>query len=107
MSSIASLAGAAGRVLIQGANQNRFLRAGIAAVRTTALAMGRVLHLLFLQIVGLFFCIFALGFAARIPRAYQEQLASHHGRERTLLLAALSIMFGWFAFSSFWRARAK
>jgi len=104
---IASVAGAAGRILIRGANQNRILRAGIAAIRTTSLAIGKVLHLLFLQIVGLFFCIFALGFAARIPRAYHEQLVSHHGRERTLLMAVLSVMFGWFAASSFWRARAK
>lgn len=93
MASVASLAGAAGRLLIQGANQNRFLRAGMTAIRTTSLAVGRVLHLLFLQIVGLFFCIFALGFAARIPRAYREQVATHQGRERTLLLAGLTVLF--------------
>ena len=107
MASIANLAGAADRILVQGANRNRFLRAGMVGCRTTAQAVGRVMHILFLQIVGIFFCIFALGFAVRIPHAYQEQMASHPGREKTILLISLCILFAWFGASSFWRARAK
>jgi hypothetical protein len=107
MVSISSRVGTAGRILVQGANRNRFLRAGMAGCRTTLLAVGRVMHILFLQIVGIFFCIFALGFAVRIPHAYQEQVASHHGQEKTILLTSLCILFGWFGASSFWRARAK
>jgi hypothetical protein len=107
MASIANRAGAARRILVQGANRNRFLRAGMAACRTTLQAVGRVMHILFLQIVGIFFCIFALSFAVHIPRTYHEEVAGHHGQEKTILLTSLCILFGWFGASSFWRARAK
>jgi hypothetical protein len=102
-----AVAGAVGRVAFRLAGKNRFLRAGYTAAQTTFRSMGRVLHLLFLQITGLFFCLFALGFAARIPRSYHEYLTQGHGLQRTGLLAALTLLFAWFGITSFWRSRVR
>ena len=96
-----------GRIAVRGAKHSRLLRAGFNAAQTTLRSFLRVVHLLFLQITGVFFCIFAVGFAARIPHAYQDQLAGRHGVERTYLLVILTALFAWFGVSSFWRARSR
>ena len=101
------MAGAVGRVAFRQAGNSRFLRAGYTAAQTTLRSIRRILHLLFLQITGLFFCLFALGFASRIPRTYHEYLTGGHGLQRTGVLVALSLVFAWFGATSFWRSRAK
>jgi hypothetical protein len=104
---ILTAASAVGRIAVRGASHSRLLRAGYTAVQTTARSVGRILHLIFLQIAGLFFCLFALGFASRIPRTYHDQVAGRHGPERVYLLVIFTVVFGWFGVSSFWRARKK
>jgi len=104
---ILTVAGAVGRIAYRQAGKSRLLRAGYAAVQTTARSLLRVLHLLFLQVTGLFFCLFALGFASRIPRTYRDYLANKHGLEQTYLLSILALLFAWFGVTSFWRSRAR
>jgi len=101
------LANAVGRIAAREARKSRVVQAGYAAAETTLRSLGRILHLIFLQIVGLFFCLFAVGLVARIPRAYHDQLTQNQGPGRTYLLAILSAMFLWFGLTSFWRSRRK
>jgi len=60
--------------------------------------------ILWLQITGLFFAFFALGFSV-----YSWQLYKSAGwRDRHLpLYVAFALLFAWFAVSSFWRASRK
>ena len=60
--------------------------------------------ILWLQITGLFFAFFAVGFAA-----YSWQLWKSSGwHDRHLpLYAAFALLFAWFAVSSFWRANRR
>jgi hypothetical protein len=104
---ILTIAGAVGRVAFRQAGKNRLLRAGYSAAQATARSLLRVLHLLFLQVTGLFFCVFALGFASRIPRTYSDYLANKHGLEQTYLLSILALVFAWYGVTSFWRSRVK
>ncbi len=107
MARLATAATALGRIAVRGASQSRLLRAGYAAVQATFQSLWRVVHVLWLQIVGVFFCLFALGFALRIPPTYRDQLAGKHGPGRVYLLGVLTVLFAWFGLSSFWRARKK
>ena len=104
MARLGLAAQALGRIAWRGASKNRWLRAGLSAVEATIRSSSRVFHHLFLQMIGVVFCLFALGFAARMPRVYREHLTGHYGAERVWLLAALTILFAWFGLSSFWRA---
>jgi uncharacterized membrane protein len=100
-------ANAVGRIAARGARNSRVLRAGYTAAETTVRTFARVLHLLFLQVAGLLFCLFGLGIAARIPRAYQERTASTQGPGQLYLLVVMSALFLWFGVTSFWRSRRK
>ncbi len=98
---------ALGRIAVRGASNNRVLRAGHSAVQTTFHSIRRVVHILWLQMVGVLFCLFAVVFAARLPSVYQDHVAGKHGPGRVYLLVAMALMFAWFGVSSFWRARKR
>lgn len=83
------------------------MRAGWGAVRATATHVGRVLHLLFLQVAGVFFLAFAAAGGIAGWREYQKWSAGEIGPGKMLLAAAFSAMFLWFAVSSFWRSGKK
>lgn len=107
MSRISNVAWAVGRVTARGAGRSRMLHAGYGAVQNAGRTFVRIGHLLWLQITGLFFLVFALGFISRMPRAYDNY---HHGRESAGhfgLLFVMTILFGWFGVTSFWRARRR
>ena len=60
--------------------------------------------ILILQITGLFFAFFALGFSVYSWQIYKVAgWRDHH----LPLYAAFAILFAWFAVSSFWRASRK
>lgn len=90
----------------RGASKSRIFRGIYSGVSTAWRSISRVLHLLFLQIVGLVFCLFAVSMAVRIPRAYRERLAGS-GTQEFYLLSILSVVFLWFGLTSFWRARRR
>jgi hypothetical protein len=96
-----------GRVAARQAGGNRVVRAGFGALRTTFAHSAKVLHLLFLQVTGVFFVAFAAGGAIAAWREYQKWHAGQIGPEKMYLAVAFSALFAWFAVSSFWRAGKK
>jgi hypothetical protein len=66
--------------------------------------VARAGNILWLQISGVFFAIFALFFLNHTWQAHRT-LGWHDGHTR--VYAALGVAFTWFAVSSFWRARRK
>ncbi len=83
------------------------LRAGYSALRITAEHFGRVLHLLWLQITGVFFLFFALAGSAAAWKEYRAWSAGKIGPGRMALALAFAVVFAWFGVSSFWRAGRK
>jgi hypothetical protein len=96
--------GLIGRVAARQAGQNRLVRAGWHAIRTTASHFGRVLHLLFLQITGVFFIFFAAAGATAAWKQYQSWHAGRVGPGKMYLAIVFAAVFAWFGVSSFWRA---
>lgn len=75
-------------------------RFSAALVRPFAHATG----VLGLQVVGVFFVLFALYFSSHVWHLYQVA----RWRDRHLLIyAGFALLFAWFAGSSFWRANHK
>jgi len=107
MAKIITVATAMGRLAFRGASNSRLLRAGYSGVRTTMRSAGRLGRILWLQITGVFFCLFALTFAARLPRMYSEYNSGSAPRSNLLLLAGMTVLFAWFGLSSFWKAKKK
>jgi hypothetical protein len=83
------------------------VRAGWAAARTTMASVGRVLHLLFLQVTGMFFLCFALVGGYAVYREYHSWTLGKAGPGKAVLAACFTVMFAWFAVSSFWRAARR
>ena len=105
--STARVAQAAGRIAIRHAGRNRWLRAGWTAVSTTGRHFARVFHLLFLQVAGVFFLAFSAAGAFAFVREYRLHAAGQPSGSKMAVAAAFSLMFLWFAVSSFWRAGRK
>lgn len=97
----------AGRVAGQQLGQNRLLRAGFSAVRITAEHFGRVLHLLWLQITGVFFLFFALAGSLAAWREYTHWQAGKIGPGKMVVALAFAAVFAWFGVSSFYSAARK
>jgi hypothetical protein len=96
-----------GRVAARQAGQSRWLRAGYSAVQVTLRHFGRVLHLLWLQIAGVFFLFFALVGGLACRREFLLWQAGKIGPGKMLLAAGFALLFLWFGVSSFWRAQRK
>ncbi len=102
--STAKKLGILGRVAARQAGENRILRAGWGALRLTASRVGQVLHLLFLQVAGVFFLAFATAGGIAAWREYHKWQAGRIGPGKMYLAAVFCALFLWFAVSSFWRA---
>lgn len=99
--------GILGQVAARQAGKNRVVRAGWGALRVTATHVGRVVHLLFLQVAGVFFLAFSAGGGIAAWREYHKWQAGQIGPGKMYLAAGFSALFLWFAVSSFWRAGRK
>ena len=86
------------------AGETRLVRAGMGALRTTLAHSGRVLHLLFLEISGVFFLAFAAAGMLAAWREWRKWSLGQIGPGKMLLAVAFAALFSWFAVSSFWRA---
>jgi hypothetical protein len=100
-------AGIVTRVAGRQLGQSRLLRAGFSAVRITADHFGRVVHLLWLQITGVFFLVFAMGGGAAAWREYVRWQAGKIGPGKMALALCFALVFAWFGVSSFYRAMKK
>jgi protein-S-isoprenylcysteine O-methyltransferase Ste14 len=92
------------RVAAQQAGRSRSLSALFAAGRATAAHVLRLLHQLWLEIMGfLFLAIAAIGGFA-FMREYPRFQAGQIGSGRLLVTAGFTLVFAWFGLTSFWRA---
>ncbi|HUR36409.1 MAG TPA: hypothetical protein VM009_01240 [Terriglobales bacterium] len=98
---------AAGRVAGRALRRNRVLNASWTAGSKVIFSVGRVLHGLFLETMGLFFVLFAIAGGVATYREYQAYDAGQSGVERVLLGVIFTTLFTYFAASSFWRAKRR
>jgi hypothetical protein len=78
-------------------------RAGTVTTRNVS----RVLHILWLEVTGLFFLALALIGAAAAIREYHRHLAGNGSTGKVALAASFALLFGYFGISSFWRSRKR
>src|ERR1041384_5450431 len=93
-----------GRIVAQQAGRTRTVSALMQAVRTTALNVRRILHLLWLPVTGFVFLCIALIAGLALRREYLQYRAGIAGSGKVWLAAGVTFMFLWFGLSSFWRA---
>jgi hypothetical protein len=74
-------------------------------LRRAVAALLRTLHLLWLDVTGLFFVVFSLVGAAATWREYQAHAAGKVGPGRAIAAALFCLVFAYFGFTSFWKAR--
>ncbi len=96
-----------GRVVMQQAGRSRLAGALLQAGRTTASSVGRILHLLWLEVTGFVFLSIALVAGIALRREYIQYHGGGVGPGKVALAAGVMLMFLWFGVSSFWRAGRK
>jgi len=95
------------RIVTQRVSHTRLAGAVVNAARVTGTHVGRVLHVLWLEVTGFVFLGIALICAAAGFHEYSKYQAGQIGIGKTALAAAVTVMFTWFGISSFWRVRRK
>ena len=93
------------RVAGRRSGENRWVRAFYRAGRITFNSVRRVLHVLWLEVTGLLFCVMAVVGAGAAARQYRHYAARTQGPGKFLLAAGFALLFGYFGVSSFWRSR--
>ena len=89
------------------ARQSRLGGALLSGARAAASTVGRVLHILWLEVTGFVFLAIATigGFAAE--REYHKYSDGKIGPARLATAIIFTILFVWFGLSSFWRAKKR
>jgi hypothetical protein len=95
------------RLARQHAGRSQTVNAAVRAGRVTMAHFTRVLHILWLEVIGFVFLGIAVIGGYAFFREYSKFQAGQIGIGRALLAAGISVMFGWFGLSSFWRARGR
>ena len=67
----------------------------------------KVAHALFLEVTGVFFVLFVLVGVGATWREYAAWSAGKIGPGRVLLAVCFTVLFLYFAVTSFWRSRRK
>jgi len=80
-----------------------FYRAGTVTLQSLI----RVLHVLWLEVTGLFFLVLALVGAAAAVRESHRRALGTGSLGKMLLAAAFALLFAYFGVSSFWRSRRR
>ena len=96
---------AAGQAMGRAVGRTRWLRAIFEVLARTLRSVGRAVRALFLETMGLFFCLFALIGGVAAYREYRAFSAGQAGMERPAVAIAFTLVFGYFAVTSFLRAR--
>jgi hypothetical protein len=105
--STAQKLGVVARVATRQAKKSRTLRAVKGAVSTAARATGRVVHQLWLEVIGLVFLVMAASGGAAVAHEYGKYQAGKVGLGRVVVAICFTVTFAWFGVSSFWRVRRK
>ena len=99
--------GSVARYALNPKARGKVLRAAGAGLSTTAQAVRRTTHILWLEVTGFFFLVFGVVCGGAAWREYQAVLAGRTVMNRVYLAAALALLFAWFGVSSFWKARRR
>jgi hypothetical protein len=95
------------RVAGRKTGENRWVRAFYHAGSVTLQSIGRVVHILWLEVTGLFFLVLALVGGGAAVREYHRHAAGNGSTSKMLLAAAFAVVFAYFGVSSFWRSRKR
>lgn len=87
--------------------RNKVLRAAGVGLGATANAVRRTTHILWLEVTGFFFLVFATVCGGAAWREYHLHLAGKAEMNRVYIAGALTLVFVWFGVTSFWRARRR
>lgn len=98
---------AALRVVGRKTGENRLVRAFYRAGNVTLRNIGRILHVLWLEVTGLFFLVLAVVGGAAAIREYHRHLAGTGSTGKILVASIFTVLFAYFGVSSFWRSRAR
>lgn len=100
-----------GRALLRVAGrktgENRWVRAFYKAGTVTVRSVSRVLHVLWLEVTGLFFLALAFIGAAAALREYHRRSLGTGSTGKMLLAATFALLFVYFGASSVWRSRKR
>lgn len=85
----------------------RLASAALAGLQGAATTLGRVLHVLFLEVTGFVFACFTIIGSTAAVREYHRYAAGQIGPSRAIVAALFALVFGWFTASNFWRAARR
>jgi hypothetical protein len=95
------------RVAGRKTGENRWIRALYQGSRVTLGSVGRVLHVLWLEVTGLLFLTLAAVGGGAAVREYHRYAAGSTGVAKMFLAAAFALAFLYFGISSFMTSRRK
>ena len=95
------------RVAGRKTGESRWIRAFYRGSSVTLGAVGRVLHVLWLEVTGLLFLTIALIGAGAAVREYHRHSGSTAAAGKIFLAATFALLFLYFGVSSFARSRRK
>src|SRR6516162_8599763 len=98
---------AALRIAGRKSGENRWLRAYYRAGEAVAGSVGRVLHVLWLEVTGFLFLVLAAIGAGAAVREYHRYVAGTATLGRVAIAAVFALLFLYFGINSFWRSRRK
>ncbi len=87
--------------------ENRLVRAVYRAGSVTVQNTARILHILWLEVTGLFFLVLAFVCGAAAVREHHRQLAGAGSAGKTVLAWILAAMFAYFGVNSIWRSKRR
>jgi putative exporter of polyketide antibiotics len=105
--STARKVGIAARVAGQQVKRTRTYGAVLSGARATLAHFAAILRQLWLEVTGFVFLAFAAVGATAMVREYAAYHAGKSPVSKVAVAAAFTLMFGWFGFSSFFRARRR
>ena len=98
---------AALRVAGRKTGENRWVRAFYRGGSVTAKSVGRVAHVLWLEVTGFLFLVLAVIGAGAAVREYHRYSLGTTTRGRVAIAAVFAVLFLYFGISSFWHSRRK
>jgi hypothetical protein len=99
--------GVIARVATQLAGRNRTVGALMKAARATARSFGRVLHQLWLEVIGAVFIFMAGIGGIALAREIVKYQAGQATAGRIAVAICFTLTFAWFGVTSFWRVKKK
>ena len=95
------------RVASDQASRSRRVNAAMSAARAMYRSLTRVLHLLWLEVVGTFFLAMAAFGGIALFREYSKYVAGRATGSRVVIAICFTLTFAWFGVSSFWRVHRR